>query len=68
VGGVAGVGASLVLPAGGKLAEAGAAALAAGCVVIVVSAIVFRLDEDDMRPVLERVLTTVRPPPGTQDQ
>jgi putative peptidoglycan lipid II flippase len=58
--GAVGVGASLVLPASGKLAEAGAAALAAGCAVIVFSMIAFRLDEGDMRPVLARVLTAAR--------
>lgn len=59
-GGVVGVGASLVLPASGKLAAAGAAALAAVCALMVFSAIAFRLDEGDMRPVLERVLRTAR--------
>jgi putative peptidoglycan lipid II flippase len=58
--GIVGVGASLVLPASGKLAEAGAAALAAGCALIVFSVIAFRLDEGDMRPVLARVLAAAR--------
>jgi putative peptidoglycan lipid II flippase len=59
--GVVGVGASLALPVSGKLAEAGAAALAAGCAVVVFGAIALRLDEGDMRPVLERVLRAARP-------
>jgi putative peptidoglycan lipid II flippase len=59
---VVGVGGSLVLPVSGKLAEAGAAALAAGCAVVVFGAIALRLDEGDMRPVMERVLRAARLP------
>jgi putative peptidoglycan lipid II flippase len=51
-GAVVGVGASLLLPASGKLAEASAGALAAGCAVIVFVAIAFRLDEGEVRPAL----------------
>lgn len=57
---VVGVGASLVLPVGGKLAEAGAAALAAGCAALVFGAIAVGLDEGDMRPLLGRVLRAAR--------
>jgi putative peptidoglycan lipid II flippase len=57
---VVGVGASVALPASGKLADTGAAALAAGCAVIVFGVIAFRLDEGDMRPVLEQVLRAAR--------
>jgi putative peptidoglycan lipid II flippase len=51
-GGFTGVGASLVLAASGKLAEAAGAAVAAGCALIAFSVIAFCLDESDMRPVL----------------
>jgi hypothetical protein len=51
-GAAVGVGASLLVPASGKLAEAGAGALAAGCAVVVFVAIAFRLDEGEVRPAL----------------
>ena len=47
-----GVGASLALPASGKLAEAGAAVLAAVCAIVVFGAIASRLDDRDLRVVL----------------
>jgi putative peptidoglycan lipid II flippase len=47
-----GVGASLVMPASGKLTEAAGAAVAAGCAFVAFSVIAFRFDESDIRPVL----------------
>jgi putative peptidoglycan lipid II flippase len=62
-GAVLGVGVSLALPASGKLADAGAATVAAGCAVIAFGAIAFLLDEGDMRRVLALLLrvTGLRP-------
>ncbi|MGH3301107.1 MAG: murein biosynthesis integral membrane protein MurJ [Streptosporangiaceae bacterium] len=63
-GGGVGIIASLALPVSGKLAEAGAAALAAVSAAIVFGAVAFRLDEGDVRPVLARVLRVAGPRPA----
>jgi putative peptidoglycan lipid II flippase len=55
---VVGVGASLAVPAHGKLTDAAAGVLAAGLAVVVFGAIAFVLDEADTRPVLALVLRT----------
>jgi putative peptidoglycan lipid II flippase len=57
---VVGVGASVAIPAHGKLTDAAAAVLAAGLAVVVFGAIAFVLDEADTRPVLALVLRTAR--------
>lgn len=63
-GGVVGVGATVLLPAGGRLADAGVGALAAGCAVFAFGAIAFRLDEEDVRPLLTRAVRAARMRPA----
>jgi putative peptidoglycan lipid II flippase len=62
--GLVGAAVSLAIPMHHKLAEAGAGALAAACVVIVFAVIALRLDDGDLRAVLARRLRAagLRPP------
>jgi hypothetical protein len=62
--GLVGAAVSVAIPVHHKLAEAGAGALAAVCVVIVFAAIAVRLDGGDLRAVLARRLHSaeLRPP------
>jgi putative peptidoglycan lipid II flippase len=62
-GAAAGVGISLVLPMGHKLADAGVAMLAAGGAVTVFGAVAYLLDDGDLRVILARLrkLARLRP-------
>ncbi len=62
--GLVGAAVSVAIPVHHKLAEAGAGALAAVCVVIVFAVIALRLDDGDLRAVLARRLHSaeLRPP------
>jgi putative peptidoglycan lipid II flippase len=62
--GLVGAAVSVAIPMHHKLAEAGAGALAAVCVVIVFAVITLRLDDGDLRAVLARRLhpARLRPP------
>ena len=62
-GAAAGVGISLVLPMGHKLADAGVAVLAAGGAVTVFGAVAYLLDDGDLRVILARLrkLARLRP-------
>ena len=68
--GLVGVAVSVAIPVHHKLAEAGAGALAAVCVIIVFAVIALRLDGGDLRAVLARRLHSggLRPPeqPGSR--
>jgi putative peptidoglycan lipid II flippase len=72
-GAVVGVAVSIALPASGKLQDAVAGALAAGCAVVAFGAVAFLLDGGDLRVVLARLrqLARLRPSgqaPGVGDQ
>jgi putative peptidoglycan lipid II flippase len=57
-GGLVGVAVSLALTGTGRLAEAGAGAVAAGCALLAFVGIAFCLDDGDLRPALARLRQT----------
>src|SRR5262249_58646974 len=50
-----GVAVSIAVPGSGKLMDAVAGVLAAGCAVLVFGVVAFRLDDGDLRAILERL-------------
>jgi putative peptidoglycan lipid II flippase len=66
VGTIAGVVVSVTLPAGGKLLDIVAGAMAVGCAVVVFGAVAYVLDDGDLRVVMARLKQAARLRPSGQ--